>query len=262
MVFATRPTHITRAMDAKPPSSSPSTSPLQTLRRMVAEGATPLVWLVAAGLLGLFAFLAEEVLEGEVHAIDEAILLALRNPAERSDPIGPAWLEEAARDITSLGSFSVLFLVTAVVVLYLLILRRHASVALLVVSIAGGAILNTALKMGFDRPRPDLVPHEARTFTASFPSGHAMMAAVTFLVIGALLARVQPRRRLRVFVMGVAVGLAMLVGATRVYLGVHWPSDVVAGWTVGSAWALVCWLVLSRFEPRGAPVNRGSVPSD
>ncbi len=229
---------------------------------MVAEGATPLIALVTAGLLALFGFLAEEVAEGEVHVVDETILLALRNPADRSDPLGPAWLQEAARDITSLGSFSVLFLVTAIVVIYLLILRRYASVTLLIVSIVGGALLNTALKMGFDRPRPDLVPHEARTFTASFPSGHAMMAAVTFLVIGALLARVQPRRRLRVFVMGMAVLLAMLVGLTRIYLGVHWPSDVVAGWTVGSAWALVCWLVLSRYEPRGSQLTRGSAPSD
>lgn len=228
---------------------------------MVAEGATPLIWLVTAGLLALFGFLAEEVIEGEVHAVDETILLALRNPADRSDPLGPAWLQEAARDITSLGSFAVLFLITAAVILYLLIVRRYASATLLLMSVLGGALLNTGLKMGFDRPRPDLVPHEARTFTASFPSGHAMMAAVTFLVIGALLARVQPRRRLRVFVMGVAVVLAMLVGLTRVYLGVHWPSDVVAGWTVGSAWALICWLVLSRYEPRGSGVNRGSAPS-
>ena len=116
---------------------------------------------------------------------------------------------------------------------------------------AAACSLSTLLKIGFDRPRPDLVPHEAIVYTASFPSGHAMLAAVVYLTLGALLARVQPRRLLKLYLLGLAILLTVAVGASRVYLGVHWPTDVVAGWAVGAAWALLCWAAALWLQRQG-----------
>ena len=135
---------------------------------------------------------------------------------------------------------------------YLWLSGRRRSMLLLVASVGGGQMLSTLFKRGFDRPRPDLVPHEAIVYTASFPSGHAMMAAVTYLTLGAMLARVQPTRVLRVYVLALAAIVTVAVGISRVYLGVHWPTDVLAGWTAGAAWALACWTVARWLAQRGA----------
>ena len=120
-----------------------------------------------------------------------------------------------------------------------------------IAAVVGGTLLSTALKMGFERPRPDLVPHGTRIYTASFPSGHAMLSAVTYLTLGALLARVQKRRRVKALLLGLAILITLLVGMSRVYLGVHWPSDVLAGWCVGAAWAALCWFVALQLQRRG-----------
>ena len=129
--------------------------------------------------------------------------------------------------------------------------RQRGAARLVAVSVGGGTALSSLLKLGFARPRPDLVPHAVEVYTASFPSGHAMLSAVTYLTLAALLARVQPRRRLRIYVLALAVLTSLLVGASRVYLGVHWPSDVAAGWCVGAAWALLCWLAALRLQRTG-----------
>lgn len=201
-----------------------------------------LILLTGAGIWG-FIELADEVAEGQTRAVDTAILLALRNPADPADPIGPRWVEEMFRDFTALGGVSVIVFITLGAAGYLALLRKHRTVLLLAIAVGGGLLINTLLKLGFDRPRPDLVPHGAYVYTASFPSGHAMLATATYLTLGALLARVLPDRRTKFFVLTMAVVLCLLVGFSRVYLGVHWPSDVAAGWMIGAAWALIWWLV-------------------
>jgi undecaprenyl-diphosphatase len=214
--------------------------------------AAPLLSLAAVSFF-VFAFIkiAEEVIEGDTTIFDRALLLALREANNPADPVGPSWLEEAARDITALGGHVVLTIVTLATLAYLLMTRKSHAAFLVVAAVGGGMLLSTALKLGFERPRPDLVPHAARVYTASFPSGHAMLSAVTYLTLGALLARVQPSRRLKAFLLGLAVTLTILVGASRVYLGVHWPSDVLAGWCVGAAWASLCWFVALQLQRRG-----------
>lgn len=210
-------------------------------------------------LSGLFLFaasyifieLAGNVIEGETQQIDEAILLAMRNPEDRSDPIGPAWLEETMRDYTALGGTGILTLVFAVSLIYLVLRRNFEAAILVAAAIAGGTLLSFLLKQGFDRPRPDLVPHGSYVTMASFPSGHSMLSAVTYLTLGVLLAQVHSRRRMKVFFLLVAMLVTLLVGISRVYLGVHWPSDVLGGWSVGAAWATLCWSLALWLQRRG-----------
>jgi undecaprenyl-diphosphatase len=218
--------------------------------------------MIAAG--GLFAFLslADEISEGETHAFDTAILLALRRAGDPGQPIGPQWLTLSMTDVTALGGFTVLTLVTVLSVVYLVLDGKRAAAGLLAVSVAGGTLLSHVLKLAFDRPRPDLVAHLVDVRTLSFPSGHAMMSAVTFLTVGVLLARTSPRRRLKVYIAGVAVLLTLLVGFSRVFLGVHWPTDVLAGWSVGAAWAVLCWLVARMLQRRGQVEPAAQEPGD
>ena len=206
---------------------------------------------VVAALIFVFGKLAGAVLDGDTRSFDEFVLRALRNPADLADPIGPAWLESVVRDITSLGSFSVLTIVTLSVVGYLLIDGKRAAAAFVLFAILGGAVLSELLKQIFARPRPELVAHLVDVHTASFPSGHAMSSAVTFLTLGALLSRVQSRRRLKIYLLSLAIFLTLLVGASRIYLGVHWPTDVLAGWCAGAAWAMGCWLLATWLQSRG-----------
>jgi undecaprenyl-diphosphatase len=215
--------------------------------------------LAAAALWG-FVELAGEVLEGETRAFDERILLALRSPADPSDPLGPGWLEELMRDVTGLGSTGVLTFITLAAAGFLALDRKTHAALLVVAAVGGGMLLSTLLKMGFDRPRPDLVPHGTLVYTASFPSGHATLSAVAYLTLGALLARVQPRLVLKLYLLGLAILLTVSVGVSRVYLGVHWPTDVLAGWALGAAWALFCWAAALWLQRRGQVESPGPDP--
>ena len=205
---------------------------------------------LAAGIWG-FVGIADEVREGDAISLDRTILLLFRNPADPSDPLGPIWLESAVRDITALGGVTVTTLMTLGAAGFLLLSGKRGAALFVVVSIAGAALLSSGMKLGFERPRPDLVPHGTAVYTASFPSGHATGAAATYLTLGALLARFQSRRRLKVYLLSLAVLLTVLIGLSRLYLGVHWPSDVLAGWTLGASWALLCWLVAWQLQRRG-----------
>lgn len=198
-----------------------------------------------------FAEVAEEVMEGESHAFDRAILLSLRSAGSHDDPLGPAWLESIGRDFTAFGSVGVLIFILLAAAGFLALQRKYRSILLLVSAVLGGWLLSFLLKIGFDRPRPDLVAHMVSTMTPSFPSGHALLSATTYLTIGVLLARVQPGRALKIYLMFLAILMTLVVGVTRVYLGVHWPTDVLAGWTVGGVWALTCLLVADWLQRRG-----------
>jgi undecaprenyl-diphosphatase len=211
-----------------------------------------LAWLVAAAAVWGFVELADEVLEGETRAVDERLLLMLRTTEDRSDPLGPSWVEELARDVTGLGSAGVLTIITLASAGVLALQRKRQLAVYVLVAVAGGTVVSTLLKLGFDRPRPDLVAHGQVVYTSSFPSGHSMISAVAFLTLGALLASGQTNLALRAYLIGLAGFLTVIVGVSRVYLGVHWPTDVLAGWTAGAAWALVCWAFAERLRRRGA----------
>lgn len=211
--------------------------------------------LVAAFLIGCalmgFAELADEVADGETHAFDRAVLLAMREPGDPANAWGPSWFEMMVRDVTSLGGTVVLTLLTLAAIGFLLLSRKWGGALFIAVSIAGGTLISSLLKHFFDRSRPDVVPHLMEATSASFPSGHSMLAMVTYLTLGAVLAEVQDKPRIKVYILGWAVFLALAVGLSRVYLGVHWPTDVLAGWCIGSAWALICGSVALWLQRRG-----------
>jgi undecaprenyl-diphosphatase len=200
-------------------------------------------------MLLLFGLVAEEVIEGDTQSLDVwlmSLFTAAGNPADR---IGPDWFEEMVRDVTALGSYAFIIITVVVVGGYLLLVRKPDLAALMLTSVLGGMLISHLLKEVFDRPRPDL-DHAVRVFTASFPSGHATLSAVTFLTLAALLTRTQARRRVKFYFVAVAVILTILTGVSRIYLGVHYPSDVLAGWCVGSAWAILCWAAALRLQRR------------
>lgn len=223
------------------------------IRRVREFVVTEYAVLIAIGIASAFAFgfiqVADEVTEGETHDLDIAILELFRAAGDPSQMIGSFWFREAVRDITALGSVSVLTLIVASVIIFLLMTRQAHAALLVAVSVIGGSILSTFLKNFFDRPRPE---YSAITeaLSASFPSGHAMLSAVTYLTLGALLARLSQRWRVRIFFYGVAIILTVLVGISRVMLGVHYPSDVLAGWALGAAWALGATAVASFLRRR------------
>ena len=218
--------------------------------------------ILCAGALWGFVALADEVVEGDTHQFDRSIVLAMRSADDVSDPIGPGWVEEMMRDFTALGGIAFTLLACATAVVYLALEKRWALAFLVFSAVIGGFLLSMALKYGFDRPRPDLVPHGSIVYTRSFPSGHSMTAAITFLTLGTMLARIQRTRAMRWFILCLAIALTVLVGFSRVYLGVHWPTDVLAGWAAGAVWALVCWGIIawigrfaaSRHTPQGAAI--------
>lgn len=208
-------------------------------------GPIAVLGIIALCLLG-FAWLADEIADQETHAFDHAVMTWLHAPGEGSRPAGPDWLLNSMIDITALGGYTVLTLLTVGAALYRIARRDYVTAGVVVAAIGSGAVMTQLLKLGFDRARPDLVEHLTHAASSSFPSGHATQAAIAFLTLGALMARSQENRRVKALILGGALFLTVLVGASRVYLGVHWPTDVLAGWCLGAAWAGLWWLVLRK----------------
>lgn len=209
-----------------------------------------LLWplLLLAVLAWAFLKIAGEVLEGDAHAVDLMILQWCRVPGHAAQPIGPQWWQESMRDLTALGSPAVLVLAVGATWGYLMLAGRRSLAWLTTGATGGGLLLAMGLKGLFSRDRPDTLYHATVASGYSFPSGHAMMSAVVFLTLAALLARVVPGTRLRWYIVGVAMLLSGLTGLSRVYLGVHWASDVAAGWAAGAAWAMGWWLIADRLH--------------
>jgi undecaprenyl-diphosphatase len=212
------------------------------------ELAPLLTFLGVTGLVLVFGLLANQTRGGGALSFDAAVQAALQSPTGHG-PIGPPWLEEAVRDVTALGSFAFLGLLLVAVVGYLLLVRKRGMALLMLVAVLGGTVMSSLLKVGFDRPRPEITG-SVRVFTASFPSGHATLSAATFLTIGVLLARLTREPKERAYFLVLAVLLTVLVGLSRLYLGVHYASDVLAGWCAGSAWAILCWSVALLLQRR------------
>lgn len=242
------------------PSTNWLALPISSNRRCSGAILSPLVrnldrgvlfaFLAVAVLLAGVGNLASEVVEGDTLAFDRWIVAGLRDPLDPGSPLGPAWLKKVMVDLTALGGGPFLTLLTAATAGFLIAARKWGMAVFVVVAIAGGGFAANLLKWLFVRARPDLVPHLVTVDSASFPSAHAMNSAVTFLTLGVLLGRTQRDRRLKAYLIGIAVVLTLIVGFSRVYLGVHWPTDVIAGWAVGAAWAILCSMVAARLQRR------------
>jgi undecaprenyl-diphosphatase len=192
--------------------------------------------------VGFFAMLADEVMEGGTKKVDEAVLLWINH---RATPP----LTGLALDFTSLGSGVVVWLVVIVASVFLWSSRHRWSVGLLWVSILGSGLINTVMKMLFHRTRPHLFPWRTPyAGLSSFPSGHSMTAMVCYATLAYLVARLAPTAFLRRFTIGVAALLILLIGLSRMYLGVHYPTDVAAGFAMGLAWASFCALGLEALR--------------
>jgi undecaprenyl-diphosphatase len=215
--------------------------------------------LVAAVLvvaIGLWVFLgvADEMGEGDTAAFDQAIMYGLRQAGNPHNPIGPHWLELAAADITSFGSVTGLTVIVVLIGGFFAAFRRYREALILLAAPISGSLLSNWLKLYFNRDRPPLELHAVEVINPSFPSGHAMLSAVVYLTLGVLISRFSNRRRVKIYSLSVGVAMTLVVGASRVYLGVHWPTDVLAGWSLGAAWALAWWLAAWAAE-RFGPVN-------
>ena len=206
---------------------------------------------VIAGLILTFGHIAEEVIEGDSAKFDQTVVLLFRHANDLSNAIGPPWMEEMARDITALGSYAVLMIITGAVLLYLLLAHRRSAALWVSLAFLGGVLLSNLLKLAYERPRPDFVTHAARVFTSSFPSGHATLSAITYLTLGALLAGLHESFWFKVYFLGLAIVLTIVIGISRIYLGVHYPTDVLAGWCIGAAWAGLCWSVFTWLQHGG-----------
>jgi undecaprenyl-diphosphatase len=188
-----------------------------------------------------FAKFAGHVTSGRTQAFDESVLTWIGQ--HRSPSLEPIMLE-----ITFLGTGTVVLAIVAVSALFLSLTRHQYSAALLLISTIGGVLLNNLLKTGFDRPRPQIFEWGSHALTSSFPSGHAMSAAVVYGTVAYLAARLQKRHLHRVLTLLVAGILILLIAATRLYLGVHYPSDVLAGIIIGLAWASFCMATLEALQ--------------
>lgn len=210
---------------------------------------TLVLLVVVCGALWGFIEIADRLRDGEWHAIDMRLLQLLRDPENPANPIGPRWVEELVRDASALGGFLVLTLLTVGAVVTLWMEKHHAAAVWLTTAMLGAVGMSSLFKHFFARERPAIITADLLPTSFSFPSGHAFLSAAAYLTIGALLTRVLPKKRTRSFVLAMALLLTLLTGFSRVYLGVHYPSDVLAGWTLGLSWAALCWLVAWKTRP-------------
>lgn len=191
-----------------------------------------------------FFQIADEISEGETRNFDLSVIEIFRTDNNPGEPAGAIWIYEFMIDITALGGGNVLALITILVSIFLILQKHYDAFLLLLAATIGGAILSFGLKEIYGRERPDLIYRLVTVNSLSFPSGHSMMSAVLYLTQAAIVARFQKEWKVRIFLISTALFLTFIIGLSRIYLGVHYPTDVIGGWTIGLAWASFCWCIV------------------
>ncbi len=206
-------------------------------------------FVIAAIATWLFGEIAETVVSGKTQAFDESVLRWLG--AHHTKALDGAMLE-----ITALGTGTVVMMIVGIAAMFLGFTRHKYSALLLLVATAGGLVLNMVLKHFFNRPRPHVIVWGTNAVSSSFPSGHAMSATIVYTCVAYLAARLAQYKWQRWTVMFLAAVVIILISLSRLYLGVHYPSDVLAGAVIGLAWAAFCMATLEtiqKFSEREAP---------
>ena len=232
---------------------------------LTVETSTLLHLFFGAACAWLLVKTVPKVYKGRLEAIDNKVLRALRRPENLSVPVGPKWMLTAAKDVTALGSGTNLTIATVILAGFLCLNRRFRAAGFLVSSLGSGLLLCQSLKGFFARRRPTVVPHLAHFDPASFPSGHSMGAALVYLTSGSIVSRQVTGKMAKAYFLSMALVLAVVIGASRVYLGVHYPSDVLAGWAAGSLWSGACAQAARWLQNQGgveAPTETGEVNSE
>ena len=214
------------------------------------ESRALLIWFALACALWTFLALADEIGEGETGTIDRQLIAMLRTTGNATNPIGPTWFKEVMRDVTALGGFTFLTLITVVFVLGLLFHKKWREGVILTVTALGAQISVQILKLIYDRPRPEVGIAYTHGYGSSFPSGHTTESTAIFLALATVIATFETRHDTKILAYAVAFFVISGVGFSRVYLGMHWPSDVFGGWILGTSWALGSWIALRRLAAR------------
>ena len=198
----------------------------------------------------IFINIGNHVIEGTTKQFDESIIKYFRAEGNDSEPAGPDFLNESMRDVTSLGGETVITIITIFVIGFLILQKRYNTMWLVLAATIGGALISLGLKEFYGRERPDISYRLIEVTRLSFPSGHSMMSAVVYLTQAAIIARIQKSKKIRIYILSAALFLTFIIGLSRVYLGVHYPTDVIGGWTIGLAWASFCWFVAWYLQRR------------
>jgi undecaprenyl-diphosphatase len=206
-----------------------------------------IVLAVVSGIL-IFISIADKVVQGETQYFDNFILKSLRTENDISQPAFPGWITSLMINITALGSETIIVFITVFVSGYLILKKKYYWLSVLLIATLGGVLLELGLKELIGRTRPTIVTHLLEVNSTSFPSGHSMVSAIVYLTQAALLSRIIKDRKIKIYLIFFALLLTFLIGISRIYIGVHYPTDVLAGWTAGISWALICWYAASLFE--------------
>jgi undecaprenyl-diphosphatase len=213
------------------------------------------IMLIAAGLLA-FLRLGGAVRAGRTLDIDRRIILALRDPSNPAQPRGSFWTRDILHDLTALGGVAALTLAVVLATIFLWVNGRRRHAAVLLATVTAATVVGELVKSAYNRPRPDLVAYGDYFSQSSFPSGHSNIATVVWMTLALIVASLERSRIGKVTALVAGALICLTAGATRVYFGVHWPSDVLGGWILGSGWALAAWIALGAWRKDPAAKTR------
>jgi len=216
------------------------------------------VWIVVAGALWSFLAIGSEMQEGELTGFDRSVLEALRQNGDTHKAIGPHWLIESMRDVTALGGVTLVTVVTVLAVTLLLGHKQKNQAVVLAIFIPLAQLSSGLFKDVYDRARPSFAIFGDLPTSMSFPSGHSTVATATYFLLAVIVSSLETNRSMKVLAFAVAALLSLAIGFSRVFLGVHWPSDVIAGWCLGAAWAMIAAVVLRALKKRSLASARAS----